>query len=95
MKDKVLEAQITESVENITKSLRFYSKSPVFCNISISTRDEDDQDFYLIRCNYYHKTDRGDVPILQKTALVEYTIDKNQELIRRVIPIEEEGEEDE
>lgn len=95
MKDKVLQAQITESVENIAKSLRFYSKLPIFCNISILTRDEDDLDFYLIKCNYYHKTDRGDVPILQKSAAVEYMIDKNHELIRRVIPIEEEGEEDE
>lgn len=95
MKDKVLESEITKSVEKIAKSLRFYSKLPIFCNISISTRDEDDQDFYLIKCNYYHKTDRGDVPILQKSALVEYTIDKKHELIRRVIPIEEEGEEDE
>lgn len=102
MKDKVLEAQITESVEKIAKSLRFYSKKPVFCKITIGTRcpdhwrPENDSDHYHIAVTYAHDVDRGDIPIYGRSAAIEYEIDdKAHELIRRVTVIKEEGEEDE
>ena len=98
MKDKVLKTDITESVEKIAKSLRFYSKKPVFCKITISSRDEalrDNPDYYQIKVEYAHSYDRGDVPIFAKKARVDYEIDgKYNELIRRVTPLDEEGEED-
>ncbi len=102
MKDKVLQAQITESVEKIAKSLRFYSKKPVFCKITIGTRchdyrePENDSDHYHIAVTYAHDVDRGDIPIYARSAAIEFEIDdKAHELIRRVTVIKEEGEEDE
>lgn len=99
MKDKVLQAQITESVEKIAKSLRFYSKEPIFCKIAISSRDEalnDNPDYYQIKVEYAHYYDRGDEPIFTKKARIDYEIEgKYHELIRRVTVIKEEGEEDE
>jgi hypothetical protein len=99
MKDKVLQAQITESVEKIAKSLRFYSKEPIFCKITISSRDEalsDNPDYYQIKVEYAHYYDRGDEPIFMKKARIDYEIEgKYHELIRRVTVFKEEGEEDE
>ena len=105
MKDKVLKAQITESVENIAKSLRFYSKEPIFCKITIGTRMDnpykrsdgiDAADYYHIVVNYALDVDRSDVPIYDRAADIEYEIDeKSNELIRRVTVHKEEGEEDE
>ena len=97
MKDKVLQARITESVENIAKSLRFYSKEPIFCKITIGTRMDnpykrsdgiDVTDYYHITVTYALDVDRQ--------ADIEYVIDdKAHELIRRVTVYKEEGEEDE
>ena len=102
MKDKVLQAQITESVEKIAKSLRFYSKKPIFCKITIGTRcfdyrrPENDSDHYHISVTYALDVDRGDIPIYDRSAAIEYEVDdKAHELIRRVTVIQEEGEEDE
>lgn len=103
MKDKVLQAQITEFVEKIAKSLRFYSKEPIFCKITIVTRTdhdyrepENDCDYYHITVTYALDVDRADIPIYERKADIEYVIDdKARELIRRVTVIKEEGEEDE
>lgn len=103
MKNKVLKAQITESVENIAKSLRFYSKEPIFCKITIVTRMDPDYmrsenggDYYHITVTYALDVDRADVPIYDRQADIEYVIDdKAHELIRRVTVYKEEGEEDE
>lgn len=102
MKDKVLETQITESVEKIAKSLRFYAKEPIFCRIRIATRtgnplkkNEPITDYYHITISYANEEDRDDIPIFDRTAQVEYVIDdKAHELIRRVTVLGEEGEED-
>lgn len=102
MKDKVLETQITEAVEKIAKSLRFYAKEPIFCRIRIATRtgnplkkNEPITDYYHITISYANEEDRGDIPIFDRTAQVEYVIDdKAHELIRRVTVLGEEGEED-
>ena len=97
MKDKVLKTDITESVEKIAKSLRFYSNLPVFCKITISSHDEaltDNPDYYQIKVEYAHYFDRGDEPIFTKKARIDYEIEgKYHELIRRVTSLDEEGEE--
>ena len=102
MKDKVLETQIIESVERIAKSLRFYSKEPIFCKIRLATRtgnplkkNEPITDYYHITITYANEEDRADVPIFDRTAQIEYVIEgKYHELIRRVTVLQEEGEED-
>lgn len=51
MKDKILRTDITSAVEAIAKALRAYSgeKQPLFCDISISTRrNENEYDQYEV-----------------------------------------------
>ena len=74
----------------------------VFCKITIGTRcpdyrePENDSDRYHISVIYARDVDRGDIPIYDRSAAIEYEIDdKAHELIRRVNVIKEEGEEDE
>ncbi len=97
MTDKVLHTAVTSAVESITQALHSYSDKPIFCQILIGTRDENmkgNPDVYHVKVKYSHAYDRGEIPIMTADAKVIYSIDHGCELIRRVEPIKEKGEEE-
>lgn len=93
MKDKVLKAALTSAAETIAQALHSYTDDQLLCSIYILSRDEEDKDFYSIKVDYAKKNQR-DIPVLEAEATITYMFDHGCELIRRVDPIEEKGEEE-
>lgn len=100
MKDKVLKAKITKSVEEIAVALRNYTDEPLYLNITVFSRDntvrlfgdpEGTPDFYSIRCHSTENLEADNIDlIIGKSARVYYSQDKDtEELIRTVIPFGE------
>ena len=44
MKDKILETEIRQHAEAISKALRKYSSEPLYCHLTIFTRDNDESE---------------------------------------------------
>lgn len=99
MKNKILEAEVTKTIQSLVKALRKYSDEGLYISFFAFTHDTDSADtpgdvpdYYSIRIHKAEEDELGDFDnIYNEAGRIFYSVVDGEEGIRKVIPYRKES----